>query len=101
MKITATETPHFLVIEPKMFGDVRGFFFKSFNKQTFHRKTGAPVAFRQDNHSRSANGVLRGLHNQARQPQRKLVRVVRGAVFDVVADIRQDSATSGKWVGIQ
>jgi dTDP-4-dehydrorhamnose 3,5-epimerase len=101
MKITPTEIPDVLVIEPKMFGDVRGFFFESFNKQPFHRETGAPFAFRQDNHSGSASGALRGLYYQIRQPQGKLVRVVRGAVFDVVVDIPKDSATFGKWVGIE
>lgn len=101
MKITPTEIPDVLVIEPKVFGDARGFFFESFNEQAFHRETGAQVAFRQDNHSRSAKGVLRGLHYQVKQPQGKLVRVVRGAVFDVVIDIRQASPTFGKWVGVE
>ena len=101
MKTTPTEIPDVLVIEPKVFGDARGFFFESFNEKAFHEQTGTRFEFKQDNHSRSAKGVLRGLHYQVRQPQGKLVRVVRGAVFDVVVDIRRDSATFGKWVGIE
>jgi len=101
MKITPTQIPDVLVIEPKVFGDARGFFFESFNEKAFREQTGTQVEFKQDNHSRSAKGVLRGLHYQVRQPQGKLVRVVRGAVFDVVVDIRQDSPTFGKWVGVE
>ena len=101
MKITPTAIPEVLVIEPKVFGDARGFFFESFNQKAFNETTGLDVSFVQDNHSRSARGVLRGLHYQIQQPQGKLVRVVRGAVFDVVVDIRRSSATFGKWVGME
>lgn len=101
MKTTPTAIPDVLVLEPKVFGDARGFFFESFNERAFHQQTGTQVSFKQDNHSRSAKGVLRGLHYQVRQPQGKLVRVVRGAIFDVVVDIRQASPTFGKWVGVE
>ena len=101
MKATPTAIPDVIVIEPKVFGDVRGFFFESFNQQAFSQATGLNVNFVQDNHSRSAQGVLRGLHYQIQQPQGKLVRVVRGAVFDVAVDIRRDSATFGQWVGVE
>ncbi len=101
MKVTHTAIPDVLIIEPKVFGDERGFFFESFNQKTFNEATGLDVNFVQDNHSRSAKGVLRGLHYQVQQPQGKLVRVVRGAVFDVAVDIRQGSATFGKWVGVE
>jgi dTDP-4-dehydrorhamnose 3,5-epimerase len=84
-----------------VFGDSRGFFFESFNQQDFNQATGLNVNFVQDNHSRSAKGVLRGLHYQLQQPQGKLVRVVRGAVFDVAVDIRKSSPTFGKWVGCE
>jgi dTDP-4-dehydrorhamnose 3,5-epimerase len=100
MKVTPTAIPDVLIIEPKVFGDARGFFFESFNQKAFADATGLDVSFVQDNHSRSAKGVLRGLHYQAQQPQGKLVRVVRGAVFDVAVDIRQGSPTLGKWVGV-
>jgi dTDP-4-dehydrorhamnose 3,5-epimerase len=100
MKIVATALPDVLIIEPRVFGDARGFFFESFNEQAFRAATGLDVAFVQDNHSRSAKGVLRGLHYQIEQPQGKLVRVVRGAVFDVAVDLRQTSPTFGKWVGV-
>ena len=101
MKITPTPIPEVLVIEPKVFGDARGFFYESFNQKAFNQATGLNLNFVQDNHSRSAKGVLRGLHYQIQQPQGKLVRVVRGAVFDVAVDIRKGSATFGKWVGIE
>lgn len=101
MKVTPTALPEVLVIEPKVFGDVRGFFFESFNQKAFDEAIGRHVDFVQDNHSRSAKGVLRGLHYQIQQPQGKLVRVVRGAVFDVAVDIRKSSPTFGKWVGVE
>ncbi len=101
MKVTPTAIPDVLIIEPKVFGDERGFFFESFNQKAFNEATGLDVNFVQDNHSRSAKGVLRGLHYQVQQPQGKLVRVARGAVFDVAVDIRQGSATFGKWVGVE
>jgi dTDP-4-dehydrorhamnose 3,5-epimerase len=101
MKVTPTAIPDVLVIEPKVFGDSRGFFYESFNQKAFNDATGLNETFVQDNHSRSAKGVLRGLHYQLQQPQGKLVRVVRGAVFDVAVDIRKSSATFGKWVGIE
>ncbi|MDP3625773.1 MAG: dTDP-4-dehydrorhamnose 3,5-epimerase [Hydrogenophaga sp.] len=101
MKVTPTAIPDVLIIEPKVFGDERGFFFESFNQKAFNEATGLNVTFVQDNHSRSAKGVLRGLHYQVQQPQGKLVRVVRGAVFDVAVDIRQESQTFGKWVGVE
>lgn len=101
MKVTPTAIPDVLLIEPKVFGDDRGFFFESFNQKAFNEVTGLEVNFVQDNHSRSGQGVLRGLHYQVQQPQGKLVRVVRGAVFDVAVDIRQGSATFGQWVGTE
>ena len=101
MKITPTTIPEVLIIEPKVFGDARGFFYESFNQKAFNEATGLDVNFVQDNHSRSAKGVLRGLHYQVQQPQGKLVRVVRGAVFDVAVDIRKGSPTFGKWVGVE
>jgi len=99
MKITQTEIPDVLIIEPKVFGDERGFFLESFNKNKFTESTGADVDFVQDNHSKSSKGVLRGLHYQIKQPQGKLVRVTGGEVFDVVVDLRKRSDTFGKWVG--
>ena len=101
MKITPTTIPEVLVIEPKVFGDARGFFYESFNQKAFNQATGLNLNFVQDNHSRSGKGVLRGLHYQIQQPQGKLVRVVRGAVFDVAVDIRKGSPTFGKWVGVE
>lgn len=101
MKIIPTAVADVLVIEPKVFGDARGFFFESFNQKAFNQATGLDVSFVQDNHSRSAKGVLRGLHYQIEQPQGKLVRVVRGSVFDVAVDLRKSSATFGKWVGAE
>ena len=102
MKVTTTAIEGVLIIEPKVFGDERGFFFESFNQRAFNEAVGQPVDFVQDNHSRSAKGVLRGLHFQ-RPPhaQGKLVRVTQGSVFDVAVDIRPDSATFGRWVGVE
>lgn len=99
MKVTPTAIPDVLLIEPRVFGDARGFFFESFNERDFAQATGVQAVFVQDNHSRSARGVLRGLHYQIRQPQGKLVRVVAGAVFDVAVDLRRASPTFGQWVG--
>ena len=99
MKITPTSIPDVLLVEPKVFGDERGFFFESFNQRAFRQASGLAGEFVQDNHSKSARGVLRGLHYQIRQPQGKLVRVIAGEVFDVAVDIRRRSATFGKWVG--
>jgi dTDP-4-dehydrorhamnose 3,5-epimerase len=99
MKITSTAIADVRVIEPKVFGDDRGFFFESFNQKAFEKAMGVIARFVQDNHSSSTQGVLRGLHYQIRQPQGKLVRVVRGEVFDVAVDLRRSSATFGKWVG--
>ncbi len=101
MKATPTSIPEVLIIEPRVFGDSRGFFFESFNQKDFCQTTGLDVSFVQDNHSRSVKGVLRGLHYQIRQPQGKLVRVVRGAVFDVAVDIRKSSSNFGQWVGVE
>ncbi len=101
MKVTPTAIPDVLIIEPKVFGDERGFFYESFNQRAFNEATGLDVNFVQDNHSRSAKGVLRGLHYQVQQPQGKLVRVVRGTVFDVAVDIRKSSVTFGQWVGME
>ena len=99
MKATRLAIPEVVLIEPKVFGDARGFFFESFNQKAFNEATGTNHQFVQDNHSRSAKGVLRGLHYQIQQPQGKLVRVVQGAVFDVAVDIRKSSPTFGQWVG--
>ena len=99
MKITSTNISDVLIIEPKVFGDDRGFFFESFNQQAFDDAIGQEVKFVQDNHSRSLKGVLRGLHYQVQQPQGKLVRVVQGAVYDVAVDLRKSSPTFGEWVG--
>ena len=99
MQIIPTAIPDVLIINPKVFGDERGFFFESFNQAKFEAATGQTVNFVQDNHSRSAQGVLRGLHYQIQQPQGKLVRVVQGEVFDVAVDIRKSSPTFGRWVG--
>ena len=101
MKLTATAIADVLIIEPRVFGDARGFFYESFNQQAFDDATGARYQFVQDNHSRSSKGVLRGLHYQVEQPQGKLVRVARGRVFDVAVDIRKSSPTFGKWVGVE
>lgn len=99
MKVMATAIPDVLVLEPKVFGDARGFFFESYNQRAFAEATGLSPSFVQDNHSRSAKGVLRGLHYQIRQPQGKLVRVVAGEVFDVAVDLRKSSPTFGHWAG--
>lgn len=101
MKATPLAIPDVVLIEPKVFGDERGFFFESFNQAQFEQAIGKSVQFVQDNHSRSARGVLRGLHYQLQQPQGKLVRVVRGAVFDVAVDVRKSSPTFGQWVGTE
>lgn len=99
MKATRLAIPDVLLLEPRVFGDDRGFFFESFNQRQFEEAIGKPVSFVQDNHSRSAKGVLRGLHYQIAQAQGKLVRVVAGEVFDVAVDMRKSSATFGQWVG--
>ncbi len=99
MRVMKTAIPEVLIIEPKVFGDDRGFFFESFNRRVWEENTGLKVEFVQDNHSRSARNVLRGLHYQIRHPQGKLVRVIAGEVFDVAVDIRRSSPTFGKWVG--
>lgn len=100
MKVTPTAMPEVLILEPRVFGDDRGFFYESFNARTFEQLTGQRVNFVQDNHTRSAHGVLRGLHYQIRQPQGKLVRVSSGAIFDVVVDMRRSSPFFGRWVGV-
>ena len=102
MRAIATALPGVLILEPKVFGDARGFFLESYNRKTFAEATGVDVEFVQDNHSRSARGVLRGLHLQAvPHAQGKLVRVAAGRVFDVVADVRRASPTFGRWVGVE
>ena len=101
MKIIPTSIPEVLIIEPNIISDNRGFFFESFNEKAFSQGTGLNVSFVQDNHSHSVRGVLRGLHYQIQQPQGKLVRVVRGAVFDVAVDIRKSSPTFGQWAGVE
>ena len=99
MNVVPTRIPEVLVIEPRVFGDDRGFFFESFNAKAFEQATGLKRNFVQDNHSKSSKNVLRGLHYQIRQPQGKLVRVVQGEVFDVAVDLRRSSKTFGQWVG--
>jgi len=99
MKATQLAIPDVFLFEPRVFGDDRGFFFESFNQAKFEAAIGRKVNFVQDNHSRSAKNVLRGLHYQIQQPQGKLVRVVQGEVFDVAVDIRKSSPTFGQWVG--
>ena len=99
MKVTSCAIADVLLIEPKVFGDERGFFFESFNQKAFNEATGLAVNFVQDNHSKSARNVLRGLHYQIKQAQGKLVRVIAGEVFDVAVDIRRCSPTFGQWVG--
>ena len=100
MNVTPSpKLPDVLIIEPRVFGDARGFFFESFNARAFRERAGFEPQFVQDNHSRSSRGVLRGLHYQIRQPQGKLVRVVRGRVFDVAVDLRRSSPTFGQWDG--
>jgi dTDP-4-dehydrorhamnose 3,5-epimerase len=102
MQVTPTFIPDVLVIEPKVFGDARGFFLESFNQKAFDAAVGRPVTFVQDNHSRSRKGVLRGLHfQQAPHAQGKLVRVIQGSVFDVAVDVRRGSPTFGRWVGLE
>lgn len=102
MKVNPTSIEGVLILEPKPIGDARGFFYESFNQRVFDQAVGHPVAFVQDNHSRSEKGVLRGLHFQrAPHEQGKLVRVVRGSVFDVAVDIRRGSPTYGRWVGVE
>ena len=101
MNVIQTAIPDLLILEPKVFGDARGFFMESFNAKAFQAATGLDVHFVQDNHSRSAKGVLRGLHYQIEQAQGKLVRVVRGSVFDVAVDLRKGSPTFGKWDGVE
>lgn len=100
MSFTQLDIPGVVVFEPKVFGDERGFFFESFNQRNFESAIGYSVNFVQDNHSRSSKNVLRGLHYQIQQPQGKLVRVVQGEVFDVAVDIRRNSPTFGRWVGV-
>jgi len=99
MKIIPKKIPDVLLIEPKVFGDERGFFFESFNKKAFEEATGVKEDFVQDNHSRSKKNILRGLHYQIKRPQGKLVRVISGEVFDVAIDMRKSSDTFGQWVG--
>lgn len=99
MKTTPLSIPEVVLIEPKVFGDERGFFFESFNHRQFEEAIGRKVEFVQDNHSKSSKHVLRGIHFQTQQPQGKLVRVVAGEVFDVAVDLREESPTYGKWVG--
>lgn len=101
MKVTSSDIADVLILEPKVFGDARGFFFESFNKKTFEDATGYQDGFVQDNHSRSSKGVLRGLHFQIERPQGKLVRVTRGTVLDVVVDIRHPSPTFGRWISVE
>ena len=96
-----TNIPDVLIVEPQVFGDARGFFYESFNQKVWLEKTGLQTTFLQDNHSRSVKNVLRGLHYQIQQPQGKLVRVIRGAVFDVAVDIRRSSPSFGRWVGAE
>ena len=101
MKVVPTKIPELLILEPRVFGDARGFFMESFNARAFFDATGVKTDFVQDNHSRSQQGVLRGLHYQIRQPQGKLVRVVQGRVFDVAVDLRRASPTFGQWQGFE
>jgi dTDP-4-dehydrorhamnose 3,5-epimerase len=101
MKVTPTKLPEVLVLEPRVFGDERGFFMESWNQRAFDAAAGACWNFVQDNHSRSGRGVLRGLHYQLKQPQGKLVRVVRGRVFDVAVDLRRSSPRLGQWAGVE
>jgi dTDP-4-dehydrorhamnose 3,5-epimerase len=101
MRAIPTCLPEVLILEPKVFGDERGFFFESFNWKSFSDEVGTPVDFVQDNHSRSAKGVLRGLHYQIQHAQGKLVRVISGAVFDAVVDVRKHSPNFGRWLGME
>jgi dTDP-4-dehydrorhamnose 3,5-epimerase len=99
MKVIRSAIPDVLILEPKVYGDERGFFFESYNEKVLAEVAGVAAHFVQDNHSRSAKNVLRGLHYQIKQPQGKLVRVIAGEVFDVAVDIRKNSPTFGKWTG--
>lgn len=101
LKVTPTRLPEVLIIEPRVFGDERGFFMESWNERAFSEAVGTPVRFVQDNHSRSLHGVLRGLHYQIQQPQGKLVRVTSGRVFDVAVDLRRSSPRLGQWAGVE
>lgn len=101
MNVIPTALPEVLILEPKIFGDERGFFMESWNARTFREATGLDIEFVQDNHSRSAKNVLRGIHYQVVRPQGKLVRVVSGAVFDVAVDLRRSSSNFGEWVGVE
>jgi dTDP-4-dehydrorhamnose 3,5-epimerase len=101
MNVIATAIPDVLILEPRVFGDERGFFFESFNRRAFTELAGREIDFVQDNHSRSAKNVLRGLHYQIRHPQAKLVRVIQGRVLDVAVDIRRSSPTFGKHVALE
>jgi dTDP-4-dehydrorhamnose 3,5-epimerase len=101
IKVTPTRLPEVLIVEPRVFGDERGFFTESYNQRRFEEATGIAARFVQDNHSRSAQGVLRGLHYQIERPQGKLVRVTSGRVFDVAVDMRRSSTTLGQWVGVE
>jgi dTDP-4-dehydrorhamnose 3,5-epimerase len=101
LTVTPTRLPEVLVLSPRVFGDDRGFFMESFNARAFAEATGVRTEFVQDNHSRSARGVLRGLHYQIEQPQGKLVRVVQGEVFDVAVDLRASSPRFGQWAGVR
>ena len=99
MQVVRAEIPGVLLLEPKVFGDERGFFFEAYNRRTFREATGLDVDFVQDNHSRSGRNVLRGLHYQIKQAQGKLVRVISGEIWDVAVDLRRSSPTFGKWTG--
>ena len=99
MRVVRTEIPEVLLLEPKVFGDERGFFFEAYNRRAFREATGLDVDFVQDNHSRSERNVLRGLHYQIKQAQGKLVRVIAGEIWDVAVDLRRSSPTFGKWTG--
>lgn len=101
MKVTPTAIPEVLILEPQVFGDDRGFFFESYNARKFDELTGVAAHFVQDNHSRSARNVLRGLHYQMRHPQGKLIRVLAGTIYDVVVDLRRSSPFFGRWVGTE
>ena len=99
MQVLPTDLPGVLLLEPRVFGDARGFFFESYNRRAFHKATGVDVEFVQDNHSRSSRNVLRGLHYQIRQAQGKLIRVTAGEVWDVAVDLRKSASTFGRWTG--
>ena len=101
LRVEPTSLPEVLILEPRVFTDERGFFLESWNQRRLDEAVGRPVRFVQDNHSRSAGGVLRGLHYQVRQPQDKLVRVLAGRIFDVAVDVRRSSPTLGQWVGVE